>query len=49
MIIVGILLLILGVVFGIGILQTLGILLLVIGVLLLVLGTASPFGGRRWY
>lgn len=48
MILLGILLLILGVVFGIGILQTLGVLLLVLGLVLLVLGTAGPVGGRWW-
>lgn len=48
MILLGILLIILGVVFGIGILQTLGVLLLVLGLVLLVLGTADPVGGRWW-
>jgi len=48
MILLGILLIILGVVFGIGILQTLGVLLLVLGLVLLVLGTAAPWG-NRWY
>jgi hypothetical protein len=48
MILLGILLIILGVVFGIGILQTLGVLLLVLGLVLLVLGTAGPVGGRWW-
>lgn len=48
MVLLGILLLILGVVFGIGILQTLGVLLLVLGLVLLVLGTAGPVGGRWW-
>lgn len=48
MILLGILLLILGVVFGIGILQTLGVLLLVLGLVLLVIGTAGPVGGRWW-
>lgn len=50
MIVLGILLLILGVAFGISILQTLGILLLVAGVILVVLGgVGHPVGGRRYW
>lgn len=47
MILLGALLLILGVLFGIGILSTLGTLLLVIGVVLLVLGYAGHAVGPR--
>lgn len=47
----GLLLLILGFVFGISILWTLGIILLVIGVILAILGSMDrAVGGRRhWY
>ncbi|CAM3293624.1 DUF6131 domain-containing protein [Mycobacterium intermedium] len=51
MIIVGALLLILGLVFGISLLSTLGIVLLVIGVVMWALGSMGrPVAGRRyWY
>jgi hypothetical protein len=46
----GLLLLILGFVFGIGILWTLGIILLVVGVVLALLGsTGRAVGGRRHF
>ena len=48
MIILGILLLVLGLLFGIGLLTTLGIILLVLGVVLLLVGYAGPFAGR-WF
>jgi len=48
--ILGICLWVLGLVLGIGILQTLGIVLAVIGLVLLLLGASGrPVGGRRWY
>jgi hypothetical protein len=51
MIVLGIILLVLGALLGIGILQTLGTILLVIGVVLLILGAVGrPLAGRRyWY
>jgi len=51
MIVLGAILLILGIVLGIGLLSTIGIILLVIGAILWVLGAAGrPVGGRRyWY
>lgn len=50
MILLGVLLLILGFVFGIGILFTLGLVLIVIGVVLLCLGHFhGPVGGRRYW
>lgn len=51
MIVLGAILLILGIVLGIGLLSTVGIILLVIGAVLWVLGAAGrPIGGRRyWY
>lgn len=51
MIVFGIILLVLGYALGIGILQTLGTILLVVGVILLVLGAVGrPLAGRRhWY
>lgn len=51
MIVLGLLLLILGFVFGINFLWTLGIILLLIGAVLWVLGsTGRSVGGRRhWY
>lgn len=48
MIVLGIVLLVLGLLFSIPILYSLGALLLVIGVVLIVLGTAGPVGGRWW-
>ena len=50
MIILGIILLIIGLVAGIGILTTLGIILLVIGAILAILGgMGRAVGGRRHY
>ncbi|MFD7847318.1 hypothetical protein [Nocardia sp. NPDC059764] len=50
MIILGLVLLILGLVFGIGILTTIGIVLLLIGAVFWLLGAAGrPIGGRAHY
>jgi hypothetical protein len=51
MIVLGIILLVLGYLLGIGILNTLGIILIVIGLVLLVLGQIGrPIGGRKvWF
>jgi hypothetical protein len=48
--ILGLLLLLLGYLTGIGILQTLGIILLIVGAVLWILGSMGrPVGGRRHY
>lgn len=50
MIILGIVLLILGLLLGIGLFTTLGLILLVIGIVLAVLGgVGHPIGGRNHY
>jgi hypothetical protein len=50
MIVIGVICLILGLVFAIPILWTIGVILLVIGLILLVAGMAGrPVGGRRYY
>lgn len=50
MIVTGLILLIIGAIFGIGILWTLGIILVLIGVVLLVLGRVGhAVGGRNHY
>ncbi|MGE2719789.1 hypothetical protein [Mycolicibacterium celeriflavum] len=51
MIILGAILLILGLIFGINILWTIGIILMVIGAVFWILGSVGrPVGGRRaWY
>ena len=50
MLILGLILLLLGWVTGIGILTTLGIILLVIGAVLWILGAVGrPVGGRRYW
>jgi Family of unknown function (DUF6131) len=51
MVVLGVVLLILGYIFHISILWTLGIVLLVIGAILWILGSVGrPVGGRRyWY
>ena len=50
MILLGLLLLVLGIVLGIGILYTLGIVLIVIGAVLWVMGSMQRgVGGRRHY
>ena len=51
MIVLGIVLLICGFLLGIGLLETLGLILVIVGVLLIVLGSVGhPVGGRRyWY
>jgi Family of unknown function (DUF6131) len=50
MIILGLLLLILGLIFGVGILWTIGIILIVVGIILWVLGSMDrAIGPRRHY
>ena len=50
MIILGVILLILGIIFHIGVLWTIGIVLIVIGLILELLGALDrPFMGRRHY
>lgn len=51
MIILGIILLVLGYVLGVGILETIGVILLVIGAVLWILGAVGrPVGGRKvWF
>ena len=51
MIVLGLVLLLCGYLLGIGILSTIGIVLLVVGAVLFLLGsTGRPIGGRRyWY
>jgi hypothetical protein len=50
MIVLGVILLILGLLFHIGILTTIGIILLVIGAVLFLLGSVGrPVAGRRHY
>ncbi|MGH3900374.1 MAG: DUF6131 family protein [Pseudonocardiaceae bacterium] len=50
MIVLGIILLVLGYLFGIQILWILGIVLLVVGAILALLGAVGrPVGGRRYY
>ncbi|WP_162958438.1 DUF6131 family protein [Nocardia yunnanensis] len=50
MIILGLILLICGIIFGISILTTIGIILLIIGAVLWILGAAGrPVGGRSHY
>lgn len=50
-IILGVVLLVIGLIFGVGILQTIGIILIVVGALLFLLGSVGrPLAGRRhWY
>ncbi|WP_432991756.1 DUF6131 family protein [Dactylosporangium sp. CA-233914] len=50
MIILGVILLLLGLFFGISVLTTIGIILIVIGAVLFILGSLGrPVGGRRHY
>jgi hypothetical protein len=50
MILLGIVLLLIGLVAGIGILYTIGIVLIVVGLVLMLLGRAQrPVGGRAHY
>ena len=50
MIVLGLIPLILGLLLGIGILKTIGIVLLVVGLIFFALGAAGrPVGGRTWY
>jgi hypothetical protein len=50
MIVLGVLLLILGVIFGAGILWTIGLILIVVGVILWILGALDrAIGPRRYY
>jgi hypothetical protein len=48
--ILGLVLLVIGYITGIGILQTIGIILLVVGAVLWILGAVGrPVGGRRYW
>jgi hypothetical protein len=49
MIVLGLVLLLLGLVLGIGILWTAGIVVLIVGVLMLLGRTGRPVGGRAHY
>ena len=50
MIVLGLICLILGLIFGVGILWTIGIILIVVGLVLYLLGaTGRAVGGRRHY
>ena len=50
MIVLGVVLLILGAVFGLGILYTIGIILIVVGAILWILGAIGrPVAGRRYW
>jgi hypothetical protein len=50
MIVFGVILLLIGWLTGIGILYTVGAILLVVGLVLLLLGSVGRgIGGRRWY
>ena len=50
MIVLGLILLLLGLIFGIGILWTIGIILVVVGLILLLLGRSGrAIGGRAHY
>jgi hypothetical protein len=50
MIVLGLILLILGIALGIGILYTLGIILLIVGIVLMLVGSTSrAVGGRRHF
>lgn len=50
MLILGVVLIILGLLFGLPILWTIGIILALLGVVLLAIGGSHPIGGRRyWY
>ena len=51
MIVAGIVLLVLGMLFGIPLLTTLGVIVILVGLVFLVMGsTGRPFAGRRyWY
>jgi hypothetical protein len=50
MIVLGVVCLILGLFFGIGILSTIGLILIVVGIILAVLGTMDrAIGPRRYY
>lgn len=50
MIVLGLILLLLGLIFGVGILWTIGLILIVVGIILAVLGTMDrAVGPRRHY
>jgi hypothetical protein len=48
MIVLGILLALLGYFLAIGVLETIGIILVVVGAVLLLIGHVGPIGGRWW-
>jgi hypothetical protein len=49
MVILGVILLILGLVFGVPILWTIGIILVILGIILWIAEGAGASWGRRWY
>lgn len=49
MLILGVILLVLGFLLGIGILETIGVIVAVIGLVLLLVSLGGGLGGRRYY
>lgn len=49
MVVLGIVLVVVGWLVGLGILTTLGVILIAVGVILALVGTAHPIAGRRHY
>lgn len=49
MLVLGIILAVIGYLLGIGVFQTIGIILVVVGAVLLLLGQTGHYTGRRWY
>lgn len=49
MIVLGVILILIGWLIGLGLLETLGIILLVVGLVMLLLGSTGHYDGRRWY
>jgi hypothetical protein len=49
MLVLGIILAVVGYLLGIGVIETIGVILVVVGAVLLLLGETGHYTGRRWY
>jgi hypothetical protein len=49
MLVLGIILAVIGYLLGIGVIETIGVVLVVVGAVLLLLGETGHYTGRRWY
>jgi hypothetical protein len=49
MLVLGIILAVVGYLLGVGVIETVGVILVVVGAVFLLLGETGHYTGRRWY